>query len=59
MTGTFSRPMPIGGGKTIPATGKRFALQMATIAHWNNGTMDHEWLFWDSQEFMKQLGIVP
>ena len=59
MTGTFSKPMPIGGGKTIPATGKRFALPMATIAHWRtNGTMDHEWLFWDSQEFMKQLGLA-
>jgi len=59
MTGTFSKPMPIGGGKTIPATGKPFALPMATIAHWTaNGTMDHEWLFWDSQEFMKQLGLA-
>ena len=59
MTGTFTRPMPIGGGKFIQPTGKRFALPMATIAHWKNGTMDHEWLFWDSQEFMKQLGIAP
>jgi len=59
MTGTFTRPMPIGGGKFIQPTGKRFALPMATIAHWKNGTMDHEWLFWDSQEFMKQLGITP
>jgi hypothetical protein len=20
-------------------------------------TMDHEWLFWDNQDFMKQLGL--
>lgn len=59
MTGTFTRPMPIGGGKTIAPTGKRFALPMATIAHWKDGRMDHEWLFWDSQEFMKQLGLAP
>ena len=59
MTGTFSKPMPIGDGKTIPPTGKRFAIGMATIAHWNaNGRMDHEWLFWDSQDFMKQLGLA-
>ena len=59
MTGTFSKPMPIGDGKTIPPTGKRFALGMATIGHWNaKGQMDHEWLFWDSQEFMKQLGLA-
>lgn len=58
MTGTFTRPMPIGDGKTIPPTGKRFALPMATIAHWTNGRMDHEWLYWDSHEFMKQLGLA-
>ena len=59
MTGTFSKPMPIGDGKTLPPTGKRFALGMATIAHWNaHGQMDHEWLFWDSQDFMKQLGLA-
>ena len=58
MTGTFTTPMPIGDGKFIPPTNKHFALPMATIGHWANGTMDHEWLFWDSQEFMKQLGLA-
>ena len=59
MTGTFSKPMPIGDGKTIAPTGKRFALGMVTIGHWNaNGKMDHEWLFWDSGDFMKQLGLA-
>ena len=58
MTGTFSKPMPIGNGKFIQPTGKRFALSMVTIGHWQGSTMDHEWLFWDSQEFMKQLGLA-
>ena len=58
MTGTFTKPMPIGDGKFIQPTGKKFALPMATIGHWKGGTMDHEWLFWDSQEFMKQLGLA-
>jgi predicted ester cyclase len=58
MTGTFSQPMPIGEGKTIAPTGKRFALGMVTVGHWSNGTMDHEWLFWDSGDFMKQLGLA-
>ena len=58
MTGTFSKPMPIGGGQVIPPTGKSFRLWMATIGHWKGGTMDHEWLFWDSQDFMKQLGLA-
>ena len=58
MTGTFTQPMPIGDGKFIQPTGKRFAIGMATIGHWNGKTMDHEWLFWDSQDFMKQLGLA-
>jgi predicted ester cyclase len=57
MTGTFSKPMPVGEGKSIPPTGKRFAIGMATIGHWTGATMDHEWLFWDNQDFMKQLGL--
>lgn len=58
MTGTFTRPMPMGDGKNIPPTGKAFKLNMATIAHWTNGKMDHEWLFWDNQDFMKQIGLA-
>jgi hypothetical protein len=57
MTGTFSKPMPIGAGKSVPATGKPFAIGMVTVGHWANGTMDHEWLFWDNADFMKQIGL--
>jgi hypothetical protein len=57
MTGTFTKPMPIGDGKTIPPTGKRFAIGMVTVGHWVNGLMDHEWLFWDNADFMKQIGV--
>ena len=58
MTGTFSKPMPIGGGKTMPPTGKSFRIGMMTVGHWKGTTMDHEWLYWDSGDFMKQLGLV-
>ena len=57
MTGTFTKPMPIGNGKFIAPTGQRFAITMATIGHWTNNKMDHEWLFWDAQDFTKQLGL--
>ena len=57
MTGTFRQPMPLPDGRSIPPTGRRFAIGMATIGHWKGGTMDHEWLFWDNQEFMNQLGL--
>jgi hypothetical protein len=58
MTGTFTRPMPTPDGKSIAPTGKRFALPMLTIGHWNGKTMDHEWLYWDNQDFMKQIGLA-
>lgn len=57
--GTFSQPMPIGDGKSIPATGKTFKMSMTTIGHWKDGVMDEEWLFWDNLAFMKQVGIAP
>ena len=57
MTGTFTKPMPVGDGKFVQPTGKRFALPMATIARWKKGRMVHEWLFWDNQDFMKQIGV--
>jgi len=58
LEGTFSKPMPIGGGKTIAPTGKPFKLTMATIGHWTKaGVMDEEYLFWDNADFMKQIGL--
>lgn len=56
--GTFTEPMPVGGGKTIPPTGKSFRLPMVTIGHWKNGVMVEEWLYWDNQYFMQQIGLA-
>lgn len=58
MEGTFSHPMPIGNGMSIPPTGKTFKLSMATIGHWKDGKMIEEYLFWDNQAFMKQIGLA-
>lgn len=59
MEGTFTKPMPIGDGKTIAPTGKSFKLVMSTVGHWKNGVMDAEYLFWDNQAYMKQIGVTP
>lgn len=56
--GTFTQPMPIGNGKTIKPTGKPFKLTMCTVGHWKDGVMDEEYLFWDNQAFMKQVGLA-
>jgi hypothetical protein len=58
MTGTFTQPMSAGEGKTIAPTGKAFKLHMVTIGRWEGSTMAEEWLFWDNQAFMKQLGLA-
>ena len=56
--GTFSEPMPIGEGKSIPPTGKAYKLSMVTVGHWTAaGVMDEEYLFWDNKEFYLQIGL--
>jgi len=57
MTGTFSKPMPIGDGKAIPPTGNSFTLDMVTIGRWVGTTMAEEWLFFDNANLARQLGL--
>lgn len=57
MTGTFSKPMPAGNGKTVAPTGKSFRLSMCTVGHWSNGKMTEEMLFWDNASLMQQIGL--
>lgn len=54
---TFSEPMQLADGSSIPPTGNKIRLTMATIARWNNGCIAEEQLFWDNAEYMKQLGL--
>ena len=55
--GTFTRPMPLGHMRTIQPTGRHFRYPMTTIGRWRNGVMIEEFLFWDNQALMKQLGL--
>ena len=58
MEGTFTAPMPVLSGKPIPPTGKAFKLTMNTVGRWNaQGTLDEEYLFWDNQTYMQQIGL--
>lgn len=57
MEGTFTESMPLPDGISIPPTGKPFKLIMCTVGHWKDGVMDEEYLFWDNQTFMKQIGL--
>jgi hypothetical protein len=55
--GTFTKPMPIGNGKFIQPTGKAFKMPMCTVGHWKDGVMFEEYLFWDNQTYMNQIGL--
>jgi hypothetical protein len=58
LEGTFTKPMGLPDGKSIPPTGKAYRIPMATIGHWGkDGIMFEEYLFWDNGEFMKQIGL--
>ena len=57
MTGTFSAPMPIANGQVIQPTGKSFSLPMCTVGIWKDGVMIEEYLFWDNQSYMNQIGL--
>ncbi|TXH66127.1 MAG: hypothetical protein E6Q88_12650 [Lysobacteraceae bacterium] len=58
LEGTFTRPMVLADGKTVPASGKAYRIPMVTIGHWNKaGIMFEEYLFWDNAEFMRQIGL--
>lgn len=56
-TGTFTQPMVLPDGTQIPPTGNTVNLMMATFARWENNAIAEEILFWDSGEFMRQLGV--
>jgi hypothetical protein len=57
MEGTFTRPMPLGGGKFMEPTGKKLKLMMCTVGYWTKAdVMDEEYLFWDNAEFVKEFG---
>jgi hypothetical protein len=58
MEGTFTRPMTTPAGRVIEPNGKTFRLPMATIGHWKDGVMDEEYLFWDNQTYLAQLGLA-
>lgn len=59
LEGTFTKPMVLADGTSIPPTGKAYRIPMATIGHWGkDGIMFEEYLFWDNLEFMKQIGLA-
>jgi ketosteroid isomerase-like protein len=56
-TGTMKGPMKGPDGTTIPPTNKRFEVEFCTVAHWQNGKIAEERLFYDLVGLMRQVGV--
>jgi hypothetical protein len=56
-TGTMTGPMK-SGGNVISPTNKKFEVEFCTVAHWNNGEIVEEKLFYDLVGLMKQIGLA-
>ena len=57
-TGTFKGPMTMPDGKVISPTGKSFKVEFCTVAHWRNGEIIEEKLFYDKISMMQQVGLM-
>ena len=45
-------------GKNIEPTNKKFKVDFCTVAHWKNGQIVEENLFYDLVGMMRQLGVI-
>jgi ketosteroid isomerase-like protein len=56
-TGTMTGPMTGADGKQIPPTNKSFEVDFCTVAHWQDGKIVEENLFYDLVGLMQQIGL--
>jgi ketosteroid isomerase-like protein len=57
-SGTHEGLMKGFDGKMIPATNKKFEIDFCTVAHWKDGRIVEENLFYDLARMMRQLGLM-
>jgi ketosteroid isomerase-like protein len=57
-TGTMAGPMKGMDGKMIPPTNKSFEIEFCTVAHWKDGEIVEEKLFYDLVGMLKQIGVM-
>ncbi|WP_340820750.1 ester cyclase [Methanolobus sp. WCC4] len=57
-TGTMKGPMKTPDGGEIPPTNKSFKVDFCTVAHWKDGQIVEEKLFYDLMSVMKQIGLM-
>ena len=57
LSGTFTQQLKFPDGTVIEPTGKSFLSFFTTIARWQNEQMVTEYVLYDMQDIMKQLGV--
>ncbi len=57
-TGTMKGPMQGPDGRLVEPTGKRFEIEFCTVAHWRDGEIVEERLFYDLVGMLKQIGVM-
>ncbi|SFM29002.1 ester cyclase [Methanolobus profundi] len=58
LSGTMKGPMKTPEGDEIPPTNKSFKVDFCTVAHWKDGQIVDEKLFYDLVGVMKQIGLM-
>jgi ketosteroid isomerase-like protein len=51
--------MTIADGTVIQPTNKPFRVDFCTVAHWKNGEIVEENLFYDLMGMLTQIGVLP
>lgn len=57
-TGTMKGSMKGSDGRMIPPTNKSFEIEFCTVAHWKDGQIVEERLFYDLVGMLKQIGVM-
>jgi hypothetical protein len=58
LSGSSSKPSKGIDSKQIPPTGKNFVIPFCSIAHWKEGRIVEQRIFWDNKEMAKQMEIL-
>ena len=55
--GKWVKPLTLPDGTVLQPNGNTFRIKIATIAHWEDGRIVEEYLFWDNADWNRQIGL--
>ena len=59
VVGTHTGPLPLPGGESVPATGKKVRVRACDAATVENGLVKSHRFYFDQMELLEQLGLTP